>query len=1189
MYLSKIEIIGFKSFAQRVNVNFDTGVTAIVGPNGCGKTNIVDAIRWALGEQRYSTLRSDKMEDVIFNGTKSRKPLGLAEVSLTIENTKGILPTEYSEVTITRRVFRSGESEYLLNKVPCRLKDILDLFMDTGMGSDAYSVIELKMVETILSDKTDERRKLFEEAAGVTKYKVRRKAAYRKLESVQQDLTRVNDIVKEVEKTVNSLERQAKKAEQYNDVSKRLKSLEVDLLEREYAHLHGRLHPLEEKFTLARTDKMRINEVLQSQESYLDSLRTGLNEIEGQLTTAQRSASSQLEIIHHVEEKILIANERRNSLTLNIERYEKEKTDLVVLEEQLTQEKASLQTRQGQHQQELSVSEGSYARLKEEQQAAGAQLETKRTEVQTHKDAILSLAHEVVQKRGEQERLKARTDNLRGRADRSNEDNELYRSDVKQNEEKVAQLTAEDKELRRRFVEAEMQLYEKEKTKKQLKEEGEKLQQIAQEIRNDSERKSSKIEFLKRLIESNEGYSEGAKYLLGSDQWKQKKLVTVADLIHAQEKYRVAVGAALGDVANYLVVERSEDIFAAIEELRRQDKGKTTFVCLQWIPKIQRRRKHKKNNPFLLASSLVTCKAAHRSLINFLLDDVVVVEHLQQARDLQSKVIGARCVTLDGQIVSSTGVVRGGSQRVDEGGLLGKKSQIAELEQEVTALQEKRKTIEGQQTQNNQRFEAVDVKSHADLVKTIEKEMTAIEMRIAQLEFEKRRANDGIERNKSEIDNLQKEMKELDREHEVVGAGLGSLEERKAGLELQAHAAAQELGVLENQWNEKTKSVNELEIKVVTLQSDLRNVERDIDRADARMQDVGVTLARRDEEIARAVEEITRLSSELELTNEELGTLRMEFESIENSKRNIEQSYSTKRNELHAIELKLKDERRLHDDSVTTAHELEMKISELKSNIEHLKLRAVEEFELGLQLKTYPEDEWVDFAQLREEVKNLKDRIRVLGAINFAAFDEFTAESERLTFLTQQRDDLLEAEKTLVSTIEEINNTAQRKFLDTFGKIRENFITIFKELFMEGDECDLRIEEGIDPLEANIEIIAKPRGKRPTSIDLLSGGEKTLTAIALLFAIYLVKPSPFCILDEVDAPLDDSNIDRYTKILKKFSGNTQFIVVTHNKRTMEAAHALYGITMEEEGVSKIVTVRFNEEARVRSATVAGGS
>src|SRR6266478_6794252 len=341
MYLSKLEVIGFKSFAQRINVSFDTGVTAIVGPNGCGKTNIVDAIRWALGEQRYSTLRSDKMEDVIFNGTKSRKPLWLAEVSLSIENTKGILPTEYSEVTVTRRVFRSGESEYLLNKVPCRLKDILDLFMDTGMGSDAYSVIELKMVETILSDKTDERRRLFEEAAGVTKYKFRRKAAMRKLESVQQDLTRVSDIVKEVQKTVNSLERQAKRAEQYNEVSSELRRLEVDLLEREYAHLHGKLMPLEGRFASAKTDKSSIHETLQTREERADLLGISLREIEQQLQLKQRDTAAQFETIHRAEERILVANERSNSLVSNIERYEQEKTGLQGQKERLSAEQAT--------------------------------------------------------------------------------------------------------------------------------------------------------------------------------------------------------------------------------------------------------------------------------------------------------------------------------------------------------------------------------------------------------------------------------------------------------------------------------------------------------------------------------------------------------------------------------------------------------------------------------------------------------------------------------------------------------------------------------------------------------------------------------------------------------------------------------------------------------------------------------
>src|ERR1043166_1142896 len=382
MYLSKIEIIGFKSFAQRINVNFDAGVTSIVGPNGCGKTNIVDAIRWALGEQRYSTLRSDKMEDVIFNGTKSRKPLGLAEVSLTIENTKGILPTEYSEVTITRRVFRSGESEYLLNKVPCRLKDILDLFMDTGMGSDAYSVIELKMVETILSDKTDERRKLFEEAAGVTKYKFRRKAAMRKLEGVQQDLTRVNDIVKEVQKTVNSLERQAKRAEQYNDVSGRLKSMEIDLIEREYSSLDYRLKPLEDQFVLAQTDRTKINEILRREDERLEQLRSGLNSIEEELREKQRAVSAQFEAIHRIEEKVLINNERLNSLTLNVQRCEREKTDLQVQDRSLGEEIGSLEARSNELHQEFDSSENLFSESKGEQQALGERLDAKKTEAQ---------------------------------------------------------------------------------------------------------------------------------------------------------------------------------------------------------------------------------------------------------------------------------------------------------------------------------------------------------------------------------------------------------------------------------------------------------------------------------------------------------------------------------------------------------------------------------------------------------------------------------------------------------------------------------------------------------------------------------------------------------------------------------------------------------------------------------------
>jgi chromosome segregation protein len=1185
LYLSKIEVIGFKSFAQRINVNFDAGVTAIVGPNGCGKTNIVDAIRWALGEQRYSTLRSDKMEDVIFNGTKNRKPLGLAEVSLTIENTKGILPTEYSEVTITRRVFRSGESEYLLNKVPCRLKDILDLFMDTGMGSDAYSVIELKMVETILSDKTDERRRLFEEAAGVTKYKHRRKAAMRKLESVQVDLSRVNDIVKEVQKTVNSLERQAKKAEQYNEVSTRLKLLEIDLLEREFAYLHNKLIPLESKFILATTDKKNIDDALRLQEEHIDRLREGLSVIEQQLSEAQRESTAHFESIHRVEEKILVANERRSSLTSNIERYEKEKADLGLQQGTLAEEKVTLQEKRELLHGERTSSEEIFARVKEKHERTARAVDAKKLEVEGIRDAILRTAHELVQKRGEQERVKARIDNLNGRIDRSTEDNSLYQEDIKHNEELIAQLTTHDRELRRQFVEAEMRFFEREQSKKDLGRQIEQLHKKSLAIAHDVERKTSKIEFLRRMLESSEGFSEGARYLLNNDGWKSKKLTTIADIIETEQKYRHAVESALAEATNILVVDSVQDGYAAVEELKRQDKGKATFICLEWVPKLRRKGRKNLNIPYVWATDVIQCDEKYRALINYLLDDVILVDNLGVVGDVFGKLSGVRCISLDGQIASSSGVVRGGSRHIDEGGLIGKKSQIADLEQEVVGLQKELEGVSVQHTELVKLHDALEVKSFADAVKSIEKEMTGIEMRIAQLEFEKKRANDGVARNTTEIESLQHEILDLQHQHESARTEREMLDRTKSEHETLSQRAMRELETVELQFGEKTKEVNEIEIRVLTLQGDVRNIERDIERAEARINDIAVTLHRRDEEITRSQEEIVRLSSDAELQQQELGSLRSEFDVMDRQKKEIEQTYSSRRNELHRIELKIKDERRLHDDSLATAHDLEMKIAELKSNIEHLKLRAQEEFELELQLKTYPEDEWVDFAHLREEVKNLKERIRILGAINFAAFDEFTTEGERLTFLTQQRDDLIEAEKTLLDTIEEINTTAQRKFSETFMKIRENFITIFKELFMEGDECDLRIEENVDPLEAGIEIIAKPRGKRPTSIDLLSGGEKTLTAIALLFAIYLVKPSPFCILDEVDAPLDDSNIDRYTRILSKFSNNTQFIVVTHNKRTMEAASALYGVTMEEEGVSKIVTVRFNEEARVRSATV----
>jgi chromosome segregation protein len=1194
MYLSGIEIIGFKSFAQRVDLKFDSGVTAIVGPNGCGKTNIVDAIRWALGEQRYSTLRSDKMEDVIFNGTKNRKPLGLSEVSLTIQNTKGILPTEYSEVTVTRRVFRSGESEYLLNKVPCRLKDILDLFMDTGMGADAYSVIELKMVETILSDKTDERRRLFEEAAGVTKYKYRRKAAYRKLETVQQDLVRVNDIVKEVQKTVNALERQAKKAEQYNEVSSRLKALEIDLLEREYAELLGRLHPLEERFSLATTEKEKIDSSLREQEEQLDRLRDELQQIEERLIAAQQELASRREQLHKQEERLLVAAERRTSLADNIARYEREKIDLRAQQEKLKQETVQLQAQKEILAREIVALKEKYERAKQEVLVTSREFEEKKAQVQSLNEALLQSAHAILEKRGERERLKARIDNISGRTERLREEVALYTQDIQSCSERVATLTEQDRGLRRQFVEGEMNLADGEKTKKALKQEIDERERAIIQLEHETEQRRQKIKFIQGLIESHEAFSEGAKYLLSTEAWQKKSFITVADAIQTSEVHRIAVETALGDAAYYVIVEKLADVYAAIEELQKSRKGKATLVCLERIPRIRSIGGAKPDRNIIWAKDAVTCKSQFKPLFEFLLDGVAIVESMEEAKSLVGTMTGITCVTLDGQMLSSAGVFTGGSHTKFEGGRIGNQAIVASIEREIADLLAEKQSRETELQGIYERHNAIEVDSLRQSVKAVEKDMTAIEMQIAQVEFEKKRANDAIQRNTIEQEQLEDEAKTHQKDFDAVSAEITALEGKRDATEKETTAATAEAAVRENRFNDATRAANELEIAAVKSQGDLENIGKDLDRNAASLRDIDVTLVRRDEEITHANGEIITLSSTIDTATGEIASLKEAAAAAEQVQKEVSVDYNARRDEVHRIELKIKDERRLHDDAISSVHELELKIADLHSSIEHLRERAKAEFEIELQQKEYAGEDRRDLDQLRDEVRQMKDRIRILGAINFAAFDEFKTESERYTFLSQQRDDLIDAEKSLLSAIDEINTTAQKKFLETFAMIRENFIKTFKELFQEGDVCDLRLQTDeatgfVDPLEAGIEILAQPRGKRPTSIDLLSGGEKTLTAIALLFAIYLVKPSPFCILDEVDAPLDDSNIDRYTRILTKFSDNTQFIVVTHNKRTMEAASALYGITMEEEGVSKVVTVRFNDESRVRSASIASGN
>jgi chromosome segregation protein len=1177
MYLSKLEIFGFKSFAQKISMSFDAGMTAIVGPNGCGKTNVVDALRWALGEQKPTTLRSDKMEDVIFSGTKSRKPLNVAEVSITIENSRGILPSEYSEVTLTRRVYRSGESEYYINRTLCRLKDIRDLFMDTGMGSDAYSVIELKMVESILSDNSDERRRLFEESAGVTKYKFRKREALRRLESVRMDLVRLNDSVNNVQKAVNSLERQARKAEKYNELSQQLRTLEIDLLTREYVSVVSKIVPLKEQFSRTVDEKTRIDVELAQEEALLEVLRQELGELEERAAAAQSALSGQQTGIHQYEQKQAAAQERKRSLSSTIKRFEQEEVDL-------QQQRAELKNKQLELFEDLQVSRADVAAAEERYKEKKShlddfekQLNIKKADLKTAQDRMIELLHQVSDLRNRENQAKARIENVRGRIEHIAEESNASGLEIGRTTELIGSLTAQDRELRRTFAEAEVRTHQMENYIAAMQSELEQLRLQELSLRGEIERKQARIDFLKGLVETYDGYSEGARYLIANDEWSSRIQMTVGDAVTTDPRLRVAVETALGEAVGYVIVDNVEQAYSAMEFLKKNQKGRATFICLNRIPAVPP-ADARMAVPGVIgwASGLIQCEHRHASLFQFLMDRTLLVEDVAAANSVINTQPSLRCVTVDGEVITGRGVVRGGSLRQDEGGHIGKKSQLEELTQEIKRLRDEAEALSQNLKEKASQIENVNLKKLVEEARSIEQQMTTVEVRIAQLAFEKKRAEEMIARNNSESAKMNLEITALENELDQLAPSILQKDQHKSDAEKEVGSMTSELETMEALWNEYSRSANEANMTVLSLKSEERSVLQTIEHAESTLTSMTSSIDQRIREVEASREEIDQLSVEMRETEAQLAEARAELDALRTKKQAVDADFTVKRQQIVELETKLKQERMNHEGSLKATHDLEIKLQELTLKSANLVFRGQEEFNLDLAQQPVLHDERFDFTVAMETVRMIKEKIKGLGPVNFAAFDEYKSEKERLDFVIAQRDDLMQSESTILETIEEINVTAQRKFMETFQLIRENFIATFKRLFDEGDECDLRLEEHVDPLEARIEIVAKPRGKRPTSIDLLSGGEKTLTAIALLFAIYLVKPSPFCILDEVDAPLDDTNIDRFTRILKTFSDNTQFVVVTHNKRTMESANALYGVTMEEEGVSKLVSVRFDE-------------
>ena len=1180
-FLSKLQILGFKSFPQKTELHFDQGMTAIVGPNGCGKTNLLDGIRWVLGEQRTTLLRSSKMEEVIFNGTKDLKPLGMAEVTLVIENNQGLLPIDYNQVTVTRRLFRSGESEYLLNKTPCRLKDITELFLDTGVGIHAYSVIQPEMVEAILSEKAEERRFMFEEAAGITKYKLRKKEAERKLEYTENDLLRLGDILSEVEKQTNSLRRQKGKAEKFKKLTEEIKALEIKLSQNEFQILKEKGKELEEKLKISADQSHKTSSDLDKEEAEIEKLKLKLLEIEKESTSLQKRISELSEKGFKIEREISVNRERKANLEKLIDKNNQELENLKVRLSSVISQKEEKAEKLCQ----LGVEISSKKKACETEEGM---LLTNDEKLQQMKEKLGKLSLQLQELNDNLNRLRSQRENTKTQTEELKQRESIFTQEMQSIEQKTNAVSERLKNLTSMDEDRKRVLEDKIKEERLLKEKIEQnqsdLAQLSSEetkIRSLLQGEKTRLEMLRQISEHYEGYGKGEKSVLSAKDKLSGIIDTVANLITTKAEYLKAIESALGSSLQFIVCQDVKSALDAIQYLKREKKGRATFLPLDRINaiKIDSPKINLKKYPEVIgwASDLVECEQNFKKIADLFLANVVLVKTLDDALKLVSRIEpGFHLITPDGEIIKTEGSLSGGSPT--EISLLGREHRIQRLEDQVSQLVQRLNQSEIEKKEKETEREKLQKTLSGIFVETekFTQEIQQSEVELKTLEFE----NESLGKRHSELKTLTQETAEkidkLNREVGTHNQNIAEHQEQKEKLSSIIEEEKLKLAKTEAFHTETFKKVNQLKIDLVSLQGKEEQIKNEETRLSELISEIKNTQAAKEKESENSRAEIQKITQSI---IEKERELKETFQKIEEEKTTLNSLVEDQNRWQEVLSLKEKNLKVSRDDKEKVQdqlHQLEMEKVELFSQTKNIKDKIWEEYQTDLEkLKPSASLETEDMQELKERANALQERLKSIGAVNLLALEEFQSAKKRLDFLQNQVKDLTEAIQTLTSTIVKINHTARTLFTQTFEQIKRNFQKVFEELF-EGGETDLRLEESEDPLESPVQISARPYGKRLLNISQLSGGEKALTAIALLFAIYLVKPSPFCILDEVDAPLDDANITRFLKLIKHFSSNTQFILITHNKLTMEAADILYGVTMEQPGVSKIVSVKFEK-------------
>lgn len=1187
MFLKSIELQGFKSFADRIVLHFNKGLTAVVGPNGSGKSNISDAVRWVLGEQSVKSLRGSKMEDVIFAGTQHRKPLGFAQVSLLIDNTDRTLPIDFSEVTITRRVYRSGESEYFINKTPCRLKDINELFMNTGVGKDGYSIIGQGRIDEILSTRPEDRRAIFEEAAGIMKYKVRKKEAERKLESTSQNLLRIDDIIHELESQLEPLREQADKARKYLELSNELKALEVALYLDSIEKSREKIEEIDAQFKKVEKDILEEKSLLEEKIRENRGKTERLEKLKKDLE-AQRAELVELDKnIDQLNSQIKLDEEKISNIELNNEASSHDvdelKSRLKMLEADIEKKNVRLSALDRDREKYVELlynAEEKLADILSRLDESEKRIELMKQEVMDKLDILSECRTKYNSLKNEKESFSVRQKKLETEINRVvlELDNERMKLEHGQNEVKDYRDALEAKKE---------EINGSEKTLLNLRKDLDELRTNQSKLMSELQAAKSRSRILKDMENSLEGYNQSVKAILKAcrekDGFGDGIYGALAQLIDVRENFETAIEVSLGQALQNIVTRDEYTAKNAIAYLKHNNLGRATFLPVssikpRYLDTDTVKRLANEKGYLGLASDMVECASEFRDIISNLLGRTVVVDNIDNGIELARKYqYGFRIVTTEGEVFNPGGSLTGGSQPAKTSSLLSRNRIIRELDEKIAAL-----NVRIQEIEKNCEDKANEINKLEENIRVLQKEHQDLELTVLREEQRILSIKGKIEELKSRQEMLYAEKKELGKNIESIEEEI--LNENNRILEIEQKIAELKATIEENQMKRKEEQaerdavhndINNYKVSVNSILESMDQIRESLRNLSEEKRQIEAGINKRIQEQAKNRDRIESLKSEINGLSEKIS----ELNEIKTGKIIKIESLSEEVNILEEEVSGMVEVVSAHNSNIQVLQDqcsrLEVRKAKLETELEAVQNRLWDEYELTWGTAQEYKMEITNMKQHQARVNELKTEIREMGPVNVSAIEDYSKTKERYSFMVKQRDDLVKSEEKLNRIIREMLSIMKKQFMEEFQRINRNFNEVFRELF-DGGRAEVVLEDPEDILECGIEIIAQPPGKKLQNMMLLSGGERAMTAIALLFAILKLRPAPFCILDEIEASLDDANVYKFAEYIKKLADTTQFIVITHRKGTMEASDALYGITMQEHGVSSVVSLKLGD-------------